>query len=76
MDNYEKERMAKEFGRFIREARERKGMIQAEVAEKIGVSRVYYTLIEAGNRDIYFTTAMKICKALGVDINDFVKHLK
>lgn len=76
MNNTEKERMAREFGRYIREARERKGLIQAEVAEQIGVSRAYYTLIETGNRDIYFTTAMKICEVLNLNIDDFAKRLK
>ena len=73
MKNIEKEKAAIEFGRFVREARERNGMTQADVAEKLGVSRSYYTMIEAGSRDIYFTMAMDICRILKLNINDFVK---
>ena len=50
MKMIEKEKIAKEFGAFIREARENKGIYQADIAEQLGVSRSYYTMIEAGNR--------------------------
>lgn len=76
MKTFEKEKVANEFGSFVREARERKGMTQYEIAEQLGVSRSYYTMIESGNREIYFTLAVNICKVLNLDINEFVKRLK
>ena len=76
MKTFEKEKVATEFGSFVREARERKGMTQYEIAEQLGVSRSYYTMIESGNREIYFTLAVNICKVLSLDINEFVKRLK
>ena len=47
-----KEKVAAEFGSFVREARERKGMYQADVAEQLGITRSYYTMIESGAREI------------------------
>ena len=76
MKTTDKEKVAIEFGAFIREAREKQGLYQAEMAEKLNVSRGYYSLIEAGKREIYFTTAMDICQILKLDINDFTKRLK
>ncbi len=76
MKTVEKETISKEFGAFIREAREKRGIYQADVAEKLGVSRAYYTHIEAGNRDIYFSLAINICLILDLDINEFMKRLK
>ena len=76
MKTVDKEKVAKEFGAFIREARENKGVYQADIAEKLGVSRSYYTMIESGNREIYFTLAINICAALDLNINDFMKMLK
>ena len=76
MKTVDKEKVSKEFGQFIREARERKGLYQADVAEQLGVSRAYYTHIEAGNREIYFTLAVNICRVLDLNINDFMKMLK
>ena len=72
----DKEKVAKEFGQFIREAREAKGLYQADIAEQLGMSRAYYTHIEAGNREIYFTLAINICRILDLDISEFIKTLK
>jgi DNA-binding XRE family transcriptional regulator len=68
--------LAAKFGRFIREARETKGHLQANIAEKLGISRSYYGHIESGNREIYFTLAINICRVPDPDINDFMKLLK
>ena len=76
MKTIDKEKVVVEFGRFIREAREMKGLLQADVAEKLGVSRSYYGHIESGNREIYFTLAINICRVLDLDMNDFTKMLK
>ena len=76
MKTIDKEKVVVEFGRFIREAREMKGLLQADVAEKLGVSRSYYGHIESGNREIYFTLAINICRVLDLDMNDFMKMLK
>ena len=76
MKNVDKEKVAKEFGAYIREAREKQGLLQANIAEKLGVSRAYYTHIEAGNRDIYFATALDICQILKLDFDEFVKRMK
>lgn len=75
MKTVEKEMITVEFGQFIREAREGKGMLQAIVAEQLGVSRSYYTMIENGQRDIYFSLAINICRVLDLNINDFMKQL-
>ena len=53
-----------------------KGLLQADVAEKLGVSWSYYGHIESGNREIYFTLAINICRVLDLDMNDFMKVLK
>ena len=76
MKTVSKEKISEEFGLYIREARERKGLYQADVAEQLGVSRVYYTYIETGKRDIYFTLAVNICRVLDLDISEFVKRMK
>ena len=76
MKNFDKEKVVKEFGRYIREERERKGMIQAEAARKVGCSRSYYCMIESGDREIHFTLAVKICDVLDLSFDNFVKRLK
>lgn len=63
------------FGNFIREAREKQGLYQETVASRTGLSQSYYARIERGERSCYFPTALQICYALSVDINDFHESL-
>ena len=70
------EKISVEFGAFLREARERNGLHQEDIAEKLGVSRSYYAYIENGKRNIYFPRAINICRVLDLDMNDFIKTLK
>ena len=76
MKSFDEEKVAKEFGAFIREAREKKGLKQAEVAMQLGICRPYYCYIEQGARSIYFSRAFQICKILGVSLDDFEKLLE
>ena len=76
MKNLEQERIVKEFGCFIRKARENKGMIQAEVAKNLSCSRTYYTMIENGDREVHLTLALKICEVVDLDIGDFAKQMR
>lgn len=50
----DKDKISVEFGTFIRDARERNGLYQADVAETVGVSRSHYAFIAFGKREIYF----------------------
>jgi transcriptional regulator with XRE-family HTH domain len=71
-----KEKVAKEFGAYIREVREKRGLYQYEIADQLGVARSYYTHIENGTRDIYFSSVVDICNILELDLNEFMKRLK
>lgn len=62
-----------DFGEWIRSERERKELSQAEVSEELGVHQTYYGKIELAQREVDLTTAMSICKVLGLDLSDFVK---
>ena len=61
------------FGKFIREERERQGLYQSDLAAKLGITQAYYSHIERGTRTVDFTMALNICLALGLDINEFIK---
>lgn len=50
--------------------RKKLSMTQAEVANKAGMQRSYYGLIETGKRNPSLYIATKIAIALGVTIND------
>lgn len=71
-----KEEISKEFGLLIREARQKKGLYQADIAKELGISRTYYAYIETGKRDAYFSLAINICCFLDLDIGGLKKLLK
>ena len=62
------------FGKYIKMARERKGISQTEVAKELEVTQSYYSLIENGKRDVDLAFAFKICDVIGVDIRDFANR--
>ncbi len=64
------------FGNFIKEGREKRDMLQSEVATQIGISQPYYSMIEKGTkeRNVDLVLALKICQVLKLDINGFIKQ--
>lgn len=51
----------------LREEREKKGMTQQALAEKVGVTRAHISMIEGGQVHASVKTAKAIGKALGID---------
>lgn len=65
MQDMTKETIAK----AIRNARERKGLSQTEVAKKAGITRNTVARIERGEQEPTFATVKKIAKVLDIDIS-------
>ena len=72
MNETDSKNVATLFGAFIKEARQRKGITQTELARRVGVSQPYYNQIENGMRNVDLSLAMNICLILELDLNDFV----
>lgn len=66
----------KAFFEYIKVAREREGMSQTDVAEKMGVSQSYLSRLESGERMLDFAFAFELCTVLGLDMEDFIKEYK
>ena len=63
------------FGEFIKEGRKKRDMLQSEVADLVGITQPYYSLIERGmtnDRNLDLVLALKICRALRLDMGDFI----
>lgn len=60
------------FGEFIKKGREKRDMLQVEVAELAGITQAYYSMIERGIREPDLTLSMRICQILRLDLSDFV----
>lgn len=71
---FDTEKCQKDFGQFIMEARNRRGYTQTEFAELIGVSQSHYSYLELGKRNFDLAFAVKVCKALDVDMREFIEQ--
>ena len=63
----------KDFGTFIRSAREKQGLYQEDVATAAGITQVYYSHIERGMRNVDLSLALTLCDILNIDMNVFIK---
>lgn len=64
--------MSENFKENLQAARERKGMTQKEVAEKIGVAKSTYSLYESGNREPNVQTIKRISDLLGASADELL----
>ena len=62
------------FSEFIKDGREKRNMLQSEVAELAGITQAYYSMLERGLREPDLIVAMKICKALRLNLSKFIKR--
>lgn len=67
----------KEIGLKIAYYRKKKGYTQAQLAEIVGISSNYLSLIERGNKGQSYSmeTLFKIAEALDVNVNDLLKGM-
>lgn len=68
--------MTKDYLKFIKELRIKKGLAQAEIAEKIGISRSSYISFEQGKTELNMTEAAKLADILGVSLEEMKSGLK
>ena len=57
-------------GERVRNLRFQRGFTQQELAEMLGISIAYMSLIERGGRNPPFTTVVAIAEALGVRVRE------
>lgn len=57
---------ARQMGKTVRQIRQAKGLSQAELAKRAGLSREYINKIEAGKYDPPLSTINALAEALGV----------
>lgn len=61
---------------WLKNIRESKGISQQNVAEKVGITRQYYQLIETGERQqkMDITLIAKLSQVLGVSMNQIIDN--
>ena len=62
--------MSQELNKLIKGLREKRNMSQQEVAEKLGMSRPSYILVEQGKKELSLSEAQKISNIFGISLKD------
>jgi len=61
-------RTPRELGAFVRDARKRREMTQAQLADRVRVSRTWIIDLEAGKRSLEIGLVMSVLEILGIVI--------
>ena len=61
---------------LLRDIRQKKGIRQAELAERLGVPQSFVSKYEAGDRQLDIIELRRICELLGISFGDFVQQLE
>lgn len=72
MDTAKDKKIIQEIAEKIKQAREKKGWTQEELAKKARIDSNSYAKIERGESKPYGVTLLKIIKALGVKSSDIL----
>ncbi|MCK4911447.1 MAG: helix-turn-helix transcriptional regulator [Thermodesulfovibrionales bacterium] len=66
-----------DYGKRIKELRNKAGLTQAQLAEIIGFRTPFYlSQLETGKRDAGLSVLSKICNGLNIELSDFFKKEK
>lgn len=65
-----------EFGRRVREARQKLGLSQEELGERAGLHRTYIGHVERGEVNPSFKNVLLVAQALAVDPGDLIAGLR
>lgn len=64
--NSNDEKIFKNLGKQLREAREKAGLSQTELAKKAGINANYYAVVERGEKNISYEKLQRILKVLNI----------
>ena len=63
-------------GSRIQEIRNKKGITQDQLSEKVGISSKYLSSIERGKENPTLNTILKLAQSLDVKLDEFFTHLE
>jgi transcriptional regulator with XRE-family HTH domain len=61
---------------LLKEAREAKGISQAQLAKKLGVPQSYVSKYETGERRLDLVETLEVCGELGTDAANFIQEFQ
>jgi len=64
------------FRQLLRDLRNERGLLQVDLARKLGRRQNFVSLYERGMRRLDILELREVCKALGISLGAFVKRLE
>ena len=61
---------------LLKEIRQKHGVTQAELAEKLGVPQSFVSKYETGERQLDILELRQICQLIGISFDNFVRQLE
>ena len=69
-------KISEAYGKYIKERRQKMGLTQTEVADKLGISQQAYGRYELGQREPDFKFIIEISKVLGCRPGEFFDNYR
>jgi HTH-type transcriptional regulator/antitoxin HipB len=67
-DRWTRARGSRDLGRFVAQARRRRGLSQARLADDLGLTRQYVSEVEGGTNNLYITRLFEIFDELDIEV--------
>jgi transcriptional regulator with XRE-family HTH domain len=61
---------------FLKEARQKSGIRQVELAKQLGVPQSFVSKYESGKRRLDILELRQICQVIGIPLGDFIRRLE
>ncbi len=61
---------------LLKEIRQKRGVTQVELAEKLGVPQSFVSKYESGERQLDVLELRQICQIIGISFDDFIRQLE
>ena len=61
---------------LLKEMRQKRGVRQVELAEKLGVPQSFVSKYESGERQLDILELRQICQLIGISLDNFVRQLE
>ena len=61
---------------FLKEARQKSGIRQVELAKQLGVPQSFISKYESGKRRLDILELRRICQVIGIPLGDFIRQLE
>ena len=69
-------RQREKFLFFLKEMRQKRGITQVELAEKLGVPQSFISKYESGERQLDILELREICQRFGISFDNFCRQLE